>query len=196
METFLLQYWYWIFFLAVMIFWPTVTLIWWFFIFIGHFNGYILMPMIVVADVWTDIFYYALWKKTQNSTNFKAYIHRFWFFRRYAENIKNIWMKNSFMPIFLWKRTFSLSIPIIMSAWASYVLFHKFIVSSLFASCIQTALLLFVWYHLGNSYMIANKQMQYPMIIVTMLVILFLLWIWIIQKKAKESIIAKNNIQS
>lgn len=191
MEAFLLQYWYWIFFLAVMVFWPTVTLLWWFFIFIGHFNGYILMPIIIFADVSTDIFYYSLGKKTQKLSSLSWYIHRFWFFRRYFENIKNIWDQNSFIPIFLWKWTFSLSIPILMSAWASHVHLHKFIFSSLCASLIQTSLLLFVGYHLWNSYMIANKQMQYPLYIISWLIIIFLITLWIIQRKAKNIIITK-----
>ena len=191
MEAFLLQYWYWIFFLAVMVFWPAVTIIGWFFIFIGHFNVYIIMPMIIIADVWTDIFYYSLWRRTLKSSSINEYIHRFWFFRRYLESIKNIWIKNSFIPIFLWKWTFSLSIPILMSAWASHVPLHKFIFSSFCSSLIQTSLLLFVGYYLGNSYMIANKQMQYPLIITTSFIIIFLIGMWVVQKKTKNTIIAK-----
>jgi len=186
MEAFLIHYWYWIFFLAVMVFWPTVTLLWWFFIFIGHFNSYILMPMIIFADVSTDIFYYSLWKKTQKSSSLNWYMHRFWFFRRYFENIKNIWDQNSFIPIFLWKRTFSLSIPILISAGASHVTLHRFIFSSFCASLIQTSLLLFIWYHIGNGYELASRQLQYPLYIITWLVIIFLITLWIVQKKSKK----------
>lgn len=175
MEALLLKYWYRILFPASFFEWQLSTLVSWFLIWSGHFNLWIAFSIILFADICCDIVYYWIGRRTIKSKKVSVFVDKSNFLSSHLNIMKKLRSNNPIKTMILGKNAYMISVAIIVSAGMTKMSFPRFLSYSIPASFIQPIILLFIWYHLWNWYSLASQYIQYPSIIITIILIIMIL---------------------
>lgn len=75
----------------------------------------------------------------------------------------------------LGKNAYIISVAIVASAGMIHMTYLRFLSYSIPSAFIQPIILLFVWYYLWNGYALASNYLQYPGIIIAIILIVIIL---------------------
>lgn len=137
-----------------------------------YINVYITFFVVLAADILPDIFYYHLGKTKGR----KLLEGKFFSGSKYsAQNIKvleYLWFKHTKKTMFFGKLAYGIALPIIITAGIARLPLKRFVVASLPVGIFQIGVLMFIGYHLGTSYTVAEKYIKYPEIAVAVLAVI------------------------
>jgi membrane protein DedA with SNARE-associated domain len=148
-----------------------------------YVNAYLTFLVLLAADILPDIFYYHLGKTGGR----KVLEGKFFSKSKYtAENIKileYLWHKHTRKTMFLGKLAYGIATMIIISAGIARLPLRTFVITSLPVGIFQIGILMLVGYHLGSSYVVAEKYIKYPGIAVAILVACVLVGYILLRKR-------------
>ena len=174
MQVLLSQYWYPMLFLASFFEGQISTLICWFLVRAGHFNLWIAFWVILLADIANDTLYYTLGRRSMRSKKISSFIDKSHFLSHNLTTMKNLWANHPLKTMLLGKNAYMISVAIVASAGMSDMSYARFLSYSIPSSFVQPAVLLFVGYNLWNGYTLASKYIQYPGIIIAVILIILI----------------------
>jgi len=175
MQALLIRYGYRLIFPASFFEWQASTLICWFLIWKWFFNLRIVFLLILLADIACDTMYYRIGRRSLKSKKISTYIDKSHFLSGNLSTMKKLWTNHPIKTMILGKNAYMISVAIVASAGMVEMPFPRFLFYSIPASFIQPIVLLFIGYHLWNGYALAGKYIQYPgiLIAVILLIIIF-----------------------
>lgn len=174
MQSLLLHYGYGMLFVASFLEWQISTLIAGFLIWTGHFNLWIAFAVIIFADIANDTLYYRIGRRTRKSSKISLFIDTSNFLSNNLATMKKLWTNHPFKTMLLGKNAYIISVAIVASAWMVHMTYTRFLSYSVPSAFLQPIILLFVWYYLWNGYALAEKYMQYPGIIIAMILLIII----------------------
>lgn len=174
MEALLLHYGYWMLFIASWLEGQVSTLIAWFLIATGHFNLWITLGIIVVADICNDSLYYRLGRKLFNVPRIASFVDTSHFLSRNIDMVKNFWFNHTRKTALFGKNAYIISVAIIAGAGVTKFPYGRFLMYTIPTSFVQPIILLFIGYYLWDGYALASKYIQYPGIIIAITIIIII----------------------
>lgn len=174
MEALLLHYGYRMLFIASFFEWQFSTLIAGFLIWTGQFNLGIAFVIIILADIANDTLYYRIGHTSSRSKRITSFIDKSHFLSRNIGTMRKLWANHPLKTMILGKNAYMISVAIVASAGVVNMSYLRFLSYSIPSAFVQPIILLFVWYHLWNGYILASQYLQYPGIIIAILLLIII----------------------
>lgn len=149
------------------------TLICWFLIWSGYFNLRIVFAIILAADIACDNMYYWIGRWFFRSKHAPT-VDKSNFLSKRLHIMKQLWHDHPARTMVLGKNAYIISVAIVASAGMVKMPYHRFLMYSIPAAFVQPIVLLFIWYNLWSGYALANTYIQYPGIIIAIIMIIIM----------------------
>lgn len=140
-----------------------------------YVNLYITFLVLLSADILPDIFYYHLGKRGGKKVLESKYFANSKYTAEHLRVIEYLWNRHTKKTMFFAKISYGISLPLIISAGVAKMPLKRFILTSLPIGILQIGVFMFIGYHLGTSYAVAEKYMKYPGILAVILLIILLI---------------------
>lgn len=174
MQAILSQYGYIMLFVASFFEWQFSTLISGFLVWTGHFNLWIAFAVIIFADIANDTLYYLIGRGIIRSKKISGFVDRSHFLSHNMTTMKKLWTNHPLKTMILGKNAYIISIAIVASAGAVKMSYLRFLSYSIPSAFIQPFFLLFIGYYLWNWYNLATQYLQYPGIIIAIVLVIII----------------------
>ncbi len=175
-ETLLTQYGYRALFPISFLEWQISTIISGFLVSTGYFNVWVVMPLVIIADLCSDAMYYMIGYTQFGKPIVQKWMDKSWFLSKNIDLMRYLREKHPFKTMVFGKNAYMISLLIIMSAGATKMSYKRFLSISLPACIMQYGVLLLVWYYLGEWYATISDSMAYPALIVLIIFVGVFIW--------------------
>jgi len=154
---------------------------------LGHLNLLGVLGIFIIADILSDLLYYAL-----GYFSLRHRVIRSFFTRKLADKemlFRDLWHSHFFSMMFFGKLAYGISVPIIMSAGALQMPLRKFLAGSIPVSVFQTSLLVLTGYLMGEAYYHLIPYIQYPLLVMSVVFAVTFILIYVLKLRTKKYLI-------
>ncbi len=170
METAILlltKYGYFILFPLAVIEGPVVSLLVGFLMYLGYFQFFPALAILVLGDIVPDIFYYYIGR----FGNGKKLIEKY---GTHLNLIEKLWQEHGKKTMFFSKIAYGLSTPLLISAGLVKMPLRRFVSYTIPISITLYTVIIIIGYYLGSSYQLAAKYINYAEIIIAIFFVIFI----------------------
>ena len=170
METAILlltKYGYFILFPLAVIEGPVVSLLVGFLMYLGYFQFFPALAVLVLGDVVPDVFYYYIGR----FGNGKKLIEKY---GTHLNLIEKLWQEHGKKTMFFSKIAYGLSTPLLISAGLVKMPLRRFVSYTIPISITLYTVIIIIGYYLGSSYQLAAKYINYAEIIIAIFFVIFI----------------------
>jgi membrane-associated protein len=195
-DTFLIleHYKYLVIFPVVILEGPIITIISGFLVYLGHLNIYIAFLMLVVGDLLGDALHYWIGKYWQKF----SWVNKIGYFLGYTESSKvlvnNHFKKHAIKTLIFAKFSHGVGTVIQIAAGIALVDFSKYILVNFFVTLLKTAILLFIGYYVGSSYLKIDGYLN-TIAFSTISITLFIFLYFLLSKYIKSYFIKSSGLE-
>ena len=127
----------------------------------------------LLGDVASDLVYYHLGFFANKSKRIQRYIAKKKFLFENLALLEKLWEKHPMKTMFFGKQAYLICGPIIISSGVLKIKLSRFLRYTIPVSAFQVLLLLGIGYYFGNGYVLASQYMQYPAILLAIILVGF-----------------------
>lgn len=148
---------------------PFVALILGYLVHEGHMNLYASFVIMLAADIVLDLFYYFLGRYGQyRALKSKFFMNSKWITHN-LNALQNMWHNHTKKTMFFGKLAYGIAPAIIVTSGMTKLSLRRFIWISVPVGIFQIGAFMLVGYYLGASYEVAKAYIEYPSIIIAIL---------------------------
>ncbi len=170
----LTNYGYFILFPLAVIEGPVVSLLVGFLMYLGYFQFFPALAVLVLGDVVPDVFYYYIGRFGNGKKLIEKYGARYNFISGNFNLVEKLWREHGKKTMFFSKIAYGLSTPLLISAGLVKMPLRRFVSYTIPISITLYTVIIIIGYYLGSSYQLAAKYINYAEIIIAIFFVIFI----------------------
>lgn len=182
------QYKYWLVFPIAVFEGPIISVISGFLIYLGHFNKFIIYPLLILADLVGDTLYYLIGRYGGRSIFFKKYGSYLGYSDKNEKYIEEHFIKHPAKTLLTAKFSHGLGGTVQATAGIAKMNYYEFIKWNLIGQLPKSLILIIVGFYVGDSYQKINGYLEHIALFTISIFIAVILY-FVISKRLKKSLV-------